>query len=160
VVQTDNYHHAREAGRIFREQGYRRLLVVGYYPQKGNRRYEGMYDAIKDSCDDVRYICLTDMGAMNKIDSFFHRFDSRCAVYSVDYSANYIVGAKFIQYRITVKNDNFLVYDCEENSFTYHGLNPVKRVAPSFFTLGSELCKVLIAKRETGVYPLPLQRKI
>jgi hypothetical protein len=42
----------------------------------------------------------------------------------------------------------------------YHGLAPVRRVALSFTTLGAELCKVLIAKRETGVYPLPLQRKV
>jgi DNA-binding LacI/PurR family transcriptional regulator len=160
VVQTDNYHHAHEAGRIFRDQGYRRFLVVGYYPQKGNRRFEGMYDAIKNHCDEVKYVWLSDMGSMNAIDGFFHKFNSRCAVYSTDYSANYIVGAKFMQYKIPVKNDNFLVYDCEEDFFNCHSLMPVKKVGPSFHVLGSELCKVLIAKRETGEYPEPRQRKI
>jgi DNA-binding transcriptional regulator YhcF (GntR family) len=160
VVQTDNYHHAQEAGRIFFERGYRRFLIVGYYPPKGNRRYEGMYDAIKNHCENVQYVCLTEAGSINVIDSFFHNFNSKCAVYSIDYSANYIVGAKFIQYKIAVKNDNFLVYDCEDDSFNYNGLNLVKRVGPSFWTLGSELCTVLIAKRETGKYPIPLQRKI
>jgi DNA-binding transcriptional regulator YhcF (GntR family) len=159
-VQTDNYHHSRAAGRIFLGNGYRRFLVIGYYPRKGNRRFVGLYDTIKEETNDVQYICLTDEGAMNAIDSFFHRFNSRCAVYTVDYSANYIAGAKFIQYKIPVKNDNFLAYDCEEEVFSYHGLTPVKRVGPSFHTLGSELCKVLIAKRETGEYPEPRQRKI
>jgi len=160
AVQTDNYHHAMEAGRIFLENDYRRLLVVGYHPQKGNRRYEGMHDVIKDHCDEVQFICLTDLGCMNKIDRFFNNFNSKSAVYSIDYSSNYIVGAKFIQYRISVRNDNFLVYDCEEDCFFYQGLNPVRRVAPSFITLGAELCNVLIVKRETGSYPIPLQRKV
>jgi DNA-binding transcriptional regulator YhcF (GntR family) len=160
AVQTDNYRHAREAGRIFRERGYRRFLVVGYYPQKGNRRFEGMYEEIRDACDSVQYVSLPDMNSMNSIDTFFHNFNSRCAVYSIDYSANYIAGAKFMQYNVPVKKDNFLVYDCEDASFNYHGLMPVKKVGPSFHTLGAELCKVLIAKRETGEYPEPRQRKI
>jgi hypothetical protein len=133
---------------------------VGYYPRKENRRFDGIYDTIREKCDDVQYVCLTSEGSITSIDNFFHRFNSRCAVYSVDYSANYIVGAKFIQYKIPVKNDNFLIYDCEEESFSYHGLTPVKRVGPSFHTLGAELCKVLIARRENGDYPEPRQRKI
>jgi DNA-binding LacI/PurR family transcriptional regulator len=160
VVQTNNYRHAGEAGRIFRANGYRKILVAGYYPQKRNRRFEGLYDAVKDFSDSIKYVCLTEFGAMNALDSFFNNFDSRCAVFSVDFSANYIAAAKFIQHDIRAKNDNFLVYDCEEELFHYSGLSPVKRVAPSFFTLGAELCKILIAKRETGAYPLPLQRKI
>ncbi|MDR2759232.1 MAG: helix-turn-helix domain-containing protein, partial [Spirochaetaceae bacterium] len=107
VVQTDNFRHAKEVGRIFVERGYRRFLAVGYYPQKGNRRFEGMVEAVKNSCDEVRYIHLADSSSMTAIDTFFHNFNSRCAVYSVDYSANYIVGAKFIQHKIPVKNDNF-----------------------------------------------------
>jgi DNA-binding transcriptional regulator YhcF (GntR family) len=160
AVQTDNFHHAREAGRIFLERGYRRFLVVGYYPQKGNRRVEGMAAALRNNCDDLRFVYLPDEGSMTAIDMFFHKFNSRCAVYSIDYSANYIVGAKFIQYKIPVRNDNFLVYDCEDEVFNYHGLSPVTRVGPSFFSLGAELCKVLIAKQETGSYPEPRQRKI
>jgi DNA-binding LacI/PurR family transcriptional regulator len=160
AVQTNNYRHAREAGHIFLEHGYRRLLVTGYFPKKRNRRFEGLRDVIRNSCDNVTYVCLADFGAMNALDSFFSGFDSRCAVFSVDFSANYIAAAKFIQYNIKVKNDNFLVYDSEEDYFHYHGLSPVKRTAPSFFTLGEELCKILIAKRETGSYPLPVQRKI
>ena len=160
AVQTDNYRHAREAGLIFRKKGFRRFLVIGYFPRMRNRRFEGMYEAIKDCCDEIKYVWLSDMGSMGVLDSFFHKFDSRCAVYSMDFSANYIAGAKFIEYKIPVMNDNFLVYDCEEGSFMYHGLNPVKRVGPSFFTLGAELCSTLIAKCETGAFPLPLQRKI
>ncbi|MDR0640986.1 MAG: GntR family transcriptional regulator [Treponema sp.] len=160
VVQTNNYRHAGEAGRIFLDNGYRRILVAGYYPQRKNRRFEGLYDAVKDFSGSIKYVCLTEFGAMNALDSFFNNFDSRCAVFSVDFSANYIVAAKFIQHEIRVKNDNFLVYDCEEDLFHYKGLSPVKRVAPSFFTLGAELCKILITKLETGAYPVPLQRKI
>jgi DNA-binding transcriptional regulator YhcF (GntR family) len=160
AVQTDNYLHGREAGLIFEKRGYRRFLVVSYYPKKSNRRYAGMYESVKNFSNDIEYIWLSDIGSIYTIDSFFHNFNSDCAVYSTDYSASYIVGAKFIQYKIPVKNDNFLVYDCEDESFVYHGLMPVKRVGPSFHTLGSELCKVLIAKWETGEYPKPRQRKI
>jgi DNA-binding LacI/PurR family transcriptional regulator len=160
TVQTDNFRHAREAGQIFRERGYRRFLVVGYYPKKGNRRFEGMIEAIKDVSEKVEYICVSDIQAMYMMDSFFDRFNSQCAVFSTDYSSNYIVGAKFIQHNITVKNDNFLVFDCEDDVFSYHGLNPVKRVAPSFCTVGAELCKILITKRQIGFFPNPLQRKI
>ncbi|MDR1446309.1 MAG: GntR family transcriptional regulator [Treponema sp.] len=160
VVQTDNYRHSCAAGRIFLDRGYRRFLVVGYYPRKSNRRFEGIYDTIREESDDVQYACLTDEGSMTVIDRFFHRFNSRCAVYTVDYSANYIVGAKFMQYKIPAKNDNFLVYDCEEELFTYHGLPSVKPVGPSFHSIGMELCNVLISKREHGEYPEPRQRKI
>jgi DNA-binding LacI/PurR family transcriptional regulator len=160
TVQTDNYRHSCAAGRIFLEQGYRRFLIVGYYPRNGNRRFEGIRDTLRGECDDVQYVCLTDEGSMNAIDNFFHRFNARCAVYAVDYSANYIIGAKFMQYKIPVKKDNFLIYDCEEEQFRYHGLPPVKPVGPSFYTIGSELCRVLIAKQEYGEYPEPRQRKI
>jgi DNA-binding LacI/PurR family transcriptional regulator len=160
AVQTDNFRHAREAGRIFLERGYRRFLVVGYPPLKRNRRYEGVYDIIRDNCDDVQYVCLTDNNAMNKIDNFLDNFNKRSAIFSIDYSANYVVGAKFVQHRIPVKNDNFLVYDCEEEYFNYSELYSVKRVGPAITTIGSELCKTLITKRETGAYPLPLQRKL
>jgi DNA-binding LacI/PurR family transcriptional regulator len=160
TVQTDNFRHAREAGRIFRERGYRRFLVVGYYPKKGNRRFEGMVEAIGDIAEKVEYICVSDIQAIHMMDSFFYHFNSQCAVFSTDYSSNYIVGAKFIQHNVSVKNDNFLIFDCEDDVFIYQGLNPVKRVAPSFYSVGTELCKILIAKRETGFFPTPLQRKI
>jgi DNA-binding LacI/PurR family transcriptional regulator len=159
-VQTGNFRHAQEAGRLFLEQGYRRFLVVGHSPLKRNRRYEGIYDVIKNRCDDIRYVCLGDHDSIKEIDSFFSAFDKHSAVFSVDYSSNYITAAMFMQHRLEVKNNNFLVYDCEEEFFSYHGLKPVKKVGPSIFTIGRELCRTLITKRETGAYPLPLQRKI
>jgi hypothetical protein len=97
---------------------------------------------------------------MNKIDAFFNTFNKHSAVFAVDYSTNYIIGNKFVQHAIEVENDNFLVYDCEEDFFINSRLKPVQQVAPSMKTIGCELCKTLIAKRETGAYPLPLQRKI
>jgi DNA-binding transcriptional regulator YhcF (GntR family) len=160
VIQTNNYFHSREAGSIFLDRGYRRFLVIGYFPRNRNRRFEGLRDRIKDECDEVEYVSLPESGAMGTVDRFFHYFNSRCAVFSTDYAANYIAGAKFAQYKIPVKNDNFLAYDSEEDFFTFQGLKPVRKVGPSFFTLGAELCNVLITKRKTGAYPLPLQRKI
>jgi DNA-binding transcriptional regulator YhcF (GntR family) len=159
-VQTNNFSHAQEAGRIFLERGYRRILVAGYFPLKKNRRFEGLFDIVKDHCDDVQYICLNDLESVHKIDTFMNSFDRHSAVFSADYSTNYILGAKFVQHHIKVKNDNFLVYDCEGDFFSYDGLNPIRKVGPSMSTIGYELCKTLIFKRETGAYPLPLQRKI
>jgi DNA-binding LacI/PurR family transcriptional regulator len=159
-VQTDNFRHAQEAGRLFLEQDYRRFLVMGYYPQKRNRRYEGIYNVIQNHCDNIQYVCLSEHDAVKKIDSFFNAFDKRSAIFSVDYSSNYIAGAMFMQHHLEVKNNNFLVYDCEDEYFNYHGLEPVKKVGPSIFAVGQELCRTLIIKRETGAYPLPLQRKI
>jgi len=160
AVQTDNFHHASEAGRIFLEHRYNKILVIGYYPQDKNRRYDGLLSVIKDSCKEIKYAYLPDIDSVSIIDTFFHRFDSNCAVFSNDYSANYIAGAKFMQYKIPVRNDNFLVYDCEEDVFIYHGLNPAKRVGPSLHYLGQELCKVILTKQETGNYPEPRQRRI
>ncbi|MDR1566470.1 MAG: HTH domain-containing protein [Treponema sp.] len=159
-VQTDNFRHAQEAGRLFLEQDYRRFLVAGHFPLKRNRRYEGICDVLKNCCDSIRYVCLGDHDSIKEINSFFSAFDKHSAVFSVDYSSNYITAAMFMQHHLEVKNNNFLVYDCEEEYFSYHGLKPVKKVGPSIFTIGRELCHTLIAKRETGAYPLPLQRKI
>ena len=160
AVQTDNYRHSREAGHLFLNQGYKRILVLGYYPAERNRRYEGLRDIAKGYCDEVQYISLSQVDAIWKIDRFFQKFDSYSAVFSADYSANYIIAAKFIQYRIPVKNNNFLVYDCEEDAFLYSKLDPIQKVGPALRTIGSELCKTLISKWENGVYPQPLQRKI
>jgi DNA-binding transcriptional regulator YhcF (GntR family) len=160
AVQTDNFRHSREAGRIFLEQGYRRILAVGYFPPVRNRRFDGLRDMVKEQGKELSYIHLPDADSMRKIDNFFHNFDRHSAVFSADYSANYIAGAKYVQYKIPVRNDNFLVYDCEDDFFTYSGLGPVRKVGPSMTTIGAELCKTLMTKQETGAYPLPLQRKI
>ncbi|MDR0450638.1 MAG: GntR family transcriptional regulator [Treponema sp.] len=160
AVQTDNLRHSREAGRIFLEQGYRRILALGYYPPARNRRFDGIAGVVKEHGKELSYICLSDADSVRKIDKFFHHFDRYSAVFSADYSANYIAGAKYVQYKIPVRNDNFLVYDCEDDFFTYSGLGPVRKVGPSMITLGAELCKTLITKQETGAYPLPLQRKV
>jgi DNA-binding LacI/PurR family transcriptional regulator len=159
-VQTDNLRHAREAGQIFLEKGYRNFLIVGYASVKRNRRYEGVYDVVRDNCEDIQYVCLSEHDSITRIDNFLDKFNRRCAIFSADYSANYVVGAKLVQHGIEVKNDNFLVYDCENECFMYTGLKPVRKVALSILQMGRELCNTLIYKRENGVYPLPLQRKI
>jgi len=160
AVQTDNYVHAREAGAMMLHQGYKYFLVVGYYPKESNKRYLGFHDGLERLGENIKYVCLADDAAMRKIDNFFHFFSEDMAVFSTDYATNYILAAKFIQHRVRVKSDNFLVYDCEEEKFHYDGLPPIHSVAPSLMTLGRGLINTLLHKWRTGAYPLPLQKKI
>jgi DNA-binding LacI/PurR family transcriptional regulator len=160
AIQTDNHLHARKAGELMIANGYRRLLMVGYYPQTNNHRYEGFCDVVKDHCESIEYVCLSEIDAMKRLDRFFNKFSSECGVFSNDYSASYIVGAKFIQFGVLVTNDNFIVYDSEDDYFRYAGLGDVRAIAPSLVRIGKELCEALITKWETGSFPLPLQRRI
>lgn len=160
AIQTDNHLHARNAGRLMIERGYSRLLVVGYYAQAGNHRYEGFSEVVKDHGASVEYVCLSEIDAMKRLDRFFNTFSPDCAVFSNDYSASYVVGAKFIQFGLRVSNDNFIVYDSEDEYFHYSGLGDVRAIAPSLVEIGTELCSALVAKWESGAFPLPLQRRI
>jgi len=159
-IQPDNHRHAYDAGKLLLERGYRRFLMAGYRPKKGNRRFEGFFEAVKESCDDIQYLCLSEYKSIYDIDLFFRGFDKNCAVFSDDYSANFILAAKFVQHRIKAKNENFMVYDSDEVFFEYKGLKSIRSIGPSLQTIGRELCVTLIAKWETGEYPWPLQRKI
>ena len=159
-VQTDNYRHARMAGSLLMEQGYRNFLVAGYYPQNSNKRYLGFMDGLNTSIGKAFYVCLRDLNAMSRIDKFFSRADEKSAVFSTDYSTNYILAAKFIQHNRAVQEDNFIVYDSEDDFFHYSGLPPIRSVAPSLKKLGEELYGMLITKWKTNEFPLPLQRKI
>lgn len=160
AVQTDNYKHAREAGSMMLRKGYKYFLVVGYYPKERNKRYLGFHDGLEHLGENIKYVCISDNAAMRKIDNFYHFFSGDMAVFSTDYATNYILAAKFMQHKVKVKSDNFLVYDCEEDKFHYEGLPPIHSVAPSLRYLGRELVKTLFHKWKTGKYPEPLQRKI
>jgi DNA-binding LacI/PurR family transcriptional regulator len=160
AVQTDNHRHAREAGTRLSKRGYRSFLVAGYYPKKYNKRYLGFIEGLDGGTSEVLYVCLQDLNALPKIDKYFNQSDESCAVFSTDYSTNYILAAKFIQHGMHVRNDNFIVYDSEEDFFRYAGLPPIRSVAPSLEKLGEELCTMFIVKWKTGDFPSPLQRKL
>ena len=159
AIQTDNYLHAHKAGEMLIQNGFRDFYIFGYYPED-NRRYQGFYDAVKETARSVAYIHLSEMKAMEKTDAVFHDLSPETAVFSCDYSANYILASHFVKHRIKVTPLNFLSYDAETEFFHYPGLPPIKSVAPSFTTLGESLADMLIRKWETGTFPSPLQRKI
>ena len=160
AVQTDNHLHARAAGELMIDRGYKRLLVAGYYPQAGNHRYEGFYEVVRDHCLSVDYVCLSEIDAMKRLDRFFNTFSRECAVFSNDYAASYVLAAKFIQFGLRPVDDDFVVYDSEDEYFHYSGLGDVKAIAPSLVRIGSELCSCLITKWDTGSFPWPLLRRI
>jgi DNA-binding LacI/PurR family transcriptional regulator len=159
-VQTDNFKHSHAAAQAMVKRGYTRFLIAGYYPQDNNRRYEGFISGLDKNKHIVNYACLANPQSMVAIDHFFYFFSKTSAVFSCDYATNYILAAKFLQHGIQVKNDNFMVYDSEDDVFTYAGINPVTSAAPSLKKLGEELCKTIIYKWENGKYPEPLIRKI
>ena len=159
AVQTDNFTHAQKAAHRFLEGGYEDVLVAGYWPLEMNKRFKGLVAGMEQQGARIRYICLREMNAMATIDHHFHNFTPKSAVFSTDYATNYILAAKFIQHRLTVQDDNFLVYDSEEQAFEYEGLPPIRAVGPSLTTIGEQLCEALIYKWRTGAFAEPMQRK-
>ena len=159
AVQTDNYTHAFSAGEILIQNGYKDFFVFGYFPEK-NKRYRGFYDAVKSHARSVTYIHLSDIEAMAKTDAIFHNLSFTTAVFSCDYSANYILASQFLKHNVKVHGYNFLAYDSESNFFHYPGLPPIRCVAPSFFNLGESLASIILNKWKYGEFPLPLQKKI
>ena len=159
AVQTDNYRHAHEAGKILIQNGYKDFFVFGYFSEQ-NRRYRGFYDAVKSQARSVTYIHLSDIEAMAKTDAIFHNLSATTAVFSSDYSANYILASQFLKHNVQVRGYNFLAYDSESNFFHYPGLPPIRCVAPSFYDLGESLASTLLNKWKFGEFPLPLQKKI
>lgn len=159
AVQTDNYKHAYDAGKILIQNGYTDFYVFGFYPEQ-NKRYKGFKDAVIDHARSVIYVPLSDYEALAKTDSILHNLTKTSAVFSSDYSANYILAAQFLKHKTKINALNFLAYDSESDFFCYPGLPPIRCVAPSFFKLGEALAKTILEKWETGSYPLPLHRKI
>jgi DNA-binding LacI/PurR family transcriptional regulator len=159
AVQTNNYKHAFDAGEILLQNEYRDFFVFGYFPEN-NKRYKGFYDAVKSRARSVTYIHLSDIEAMAKTDAIFHNLSKTTAIFSCDYSANYILASQFLKHNVKISAFNFLAYDSELDFFHYPGLPPIRCVAPSFFNLGEALAKMILEKWEKGVFSLPLQQKL
>jgi len=159
VVQTDNFAHSRAAALLLARAGYRHVLVAGYYPAE-NARHRGFLSGISDGAVRADYVCLSDPGAMSALDRFFHAFSGTSAVFSQDYATNYVLASKFLQHRVEVRADNFLVYDAEDAHFEHQALPPVRAIAPSLKEIARRLADKLLAKWRTGRYPEPLFEKI
>lgn len=159
AIQTHNYKHAYDAGEILLQNDYRDFFVFGYFPEH-NKRYKGFYDAVKSHARSVTYIHLSDIEAMAKTDAIFHNLSRTTAVFSCDYSANYILASQFLKHNVKINAFNFLAYDSESDFFHHPGLPPIRCVAPSFFNLGEALARMILEKWESGIFPLPLQQKI
>ncbi len=159
AIQTDNYTHAHKAGELFLANDYKDFYVFGFYPER-NRRFQGFSEAVSAYARSVTYIHLSDYEAMGKIDAIFNNLSPTTALFSCDYSTNYILASQFLKHKGTMRSSNFLAYDSEGDFFHHAGLPPVRCVAPSFFNLGEALAQTLLTKWRTGAYPLPLQQKI
>ncbi|HCG64138.1 MAG: hypothetical protein CVV48_16935 [Spirochaetae bacterium HGW-Spirochaetae-4] len=159
AVQTHNYKHAHTAGEILIQNGYKDFYVFGYFPEQ-NKRYKGFYDAVIPQARSVTYIHLSDIEAMAKTDAIFHNLTKTTAVFSCDYSTNYILASQFLKHNVKISAFNFLAYDSESDFFHYPGLPPIRCVAPSFFNLGEALAVTILEKWKTGTFPTPLQQKI
>ena len=160
AVQPDNYRHSLEAGVYLAKKRYEYFLIVGYFQREGNRRLQGFCDGVGSLKDNVHFVSLTDSASMSKVDEFLHHFNSKCAVMSLDYAANYVVASKLLQHSIRVANDNFMVFDSEDDEFSIGGLPAIRAAAPSLKTLGREMCESLSRRWKTGAYMEPLQRKL
>lgn len=159
AIQTDNYKHANKAGKIMVQNGLKDFYVFGFYPED-NTRYKGFFDAVEPNARSVSYIQLSSYHAMEKVDSIFHDLKSSSAIFSCDYSANYIIASNFLKHHKQITHNNFLAYDAEEEYFHYPGLPPIKCIAPSFSDLGVTLANKLIQKWKLGSFAEPLRIKI
>ena len=160
AVQTDNFRYGFDAGKLLKKKKYQRALIVSYYPSSCNRRAEGFAKGFGGDSDAIDYVWLSRPDAIQRLDHYFYFLKPGMAIFSTDYAANYIVGAKFIQHGLNVTNDNFIVYDSEEAFFRYPGLKPVRAAAPALQELGKRLCEVLLHKWQTGLYPTPVQQRV
>lgn len=161
AVQHNNTLHAEEAARYFHAQGKKRILCAGYWEQN-NKRFHAFRDTFMklNPRVDISYAWLAKPESVAKLHLFFMHFQPASdAVFSMEYSANYAVAPYFVSHRLPAEN-NFGVFNNEEDMFQFPGLAPVKSFAPSLRRTGRRLAERLLARLETGAWSQPLVETI
>lgn len=157
AVQTDNYKHSFEAGSMLVEEGCRKFYVFGYY-QKENKRFKGFADAIGKYGYTAHYVQLSSISGISQAAEVIRNYTSDTGLFISDYSSSYVIDSLCSREELVPKH--ILAYDGDTDHFIANYLPPIKAVAPSFKTLGEELCRTLIYKWEHGRFKEPLQVKI
>ncbi len=160
AIQTDNARHAREGAKALHATGRSDLLLAGFWPP-GNRREEAFRAEMGrlNPSAHVRHVHLTLPESTAHLHIFFTGFTRQRAVFSLDYSANYVLAPYFVEHHVPV-NNNFLVFDADDSTFTYPGIAPVRVIGPAIRTLGRLLLTKLLTKLETGNWPGKLLERV
>lgn len=175
AVQTDNYSHSYEAGRILRSHDCEHYYMISFDPKEENKRYEGFCDGLQDRqfCNKLRerhindyvpktphvsYICLRSGNAIGLVMNALLNHGKNSAFFIADWSACYLFGALCLQEGM--QPQIALVYDADDAYFCLNGLEPIRAVAPPLYELGIRLGNTLLAKWQSGFFPMPLQQKI
>jgi DNA-binding transcriptional regulator YhcF (GntR family) len=166
TVQTDNFRHGRQAGQSFAKQQFTEVLVIDGIPLESDflrgimrHRYQGVCSGFRKK-EAVLHANHSSPEGMALIDQYFRDYTSDKAVFSNSFGSNWLAASKFIQYRVPVKNNNFMVYDAYEGQYEHQGLPPIPGVAPSIMDIGTALANKLVNKWKTGKFAEPLAEKI
>lgn len=157
AVQTNNYQHSYEAGKILLEKGCTKFFVFGYYKEE-NKRFKGFLDAIKTSDYNATYIQLSSISGVSMVSEVLKNLTSTTGLFISDYSSAYVVDSLCSREKVIPRH--ILVFDTDTEEFHSQFLPPIKAVGPSFIRLGKELANTLIHKWLNGIYEEPLQKKI
>ncbi len=159
-VQTDNRHHAEEIARRFHAWKKKQILAVSFWEEDNIRfqHFKEKYMQLQPN-GDVSFVHLGNSRSVGRIYQFLLEFSPECGVFSVDYSANRVIAPHFYEHRIPAEK-NLLLYDCEEETFTYKGISPIRPVAPSLRQIGMRIMEKLIHKMKTGQWEEPLNELI
>lgn len=163
VLQTDNYAHSYEAGRILGTHKCARYYMISSDPEAGNKRAQGFFDGLQktwrwEERPRMTYIHLASDNAVGNVIASLLSHGRDSAFFIGDWSANYLFGALCLQEGVQPRFS--LVYDGDDAYFSMQGLEPIRAVAPPFHELGKRLGGALLAKWQTGSFPSPLQQKI
>jgi len=159
AVQTDNYLHARQAGRMMLEHGFTDFVVFGFYP-KENRRFQGFSDAVQGRAQHLQYVKISEVDSMSVALSVLRRMGSRTGIFLSDYAVAHYIASLCSRYAIKFIPNSIIAYDGEGTSFVFPGVQEIPCVGPSFQELGFELCHTMLSRWTKGEFPLPLQRKL
>lgn len=155
TIQTDNYRHSFEAGKRQASMGYSSFVMIGCQSRQESLRYKGYVDGIGKTESAVRYIQLVDPSGIAKMSNTIHYLEEDTAVFCADFPLVDMVASKFLQYQKEVKNDNFMIYDCAENSYLFHGLPLIRSAAPGIIEIAQGLSQMIIKILETDIIPQP-----
>jgi DNA-binding LacI/PurR family transcriptional regulator len=158
-VQTNNYKHAFQAGRMMINKDLSRFYVFGSYPEK-NKRFIGFNDAVKGQAKKVKYVRLSETDSAAIAMGILSNMDASTGIFLSDYTAVHFIVSLCSRFHIDFAPYSVIAYDGEGDRLIYPGVPAIPCVGPSFKQIGYELCDAMITKWEEGQFSTPLQRKL
>ncbi len=157
-IHTNNTRHAHEAAVLAQQRKYRQVLLVSYFEDGPNhvraREFRHQLARLQPGTS-VTYTCLARPDSIVRLHQFFSSFDRDSVVFALDHAANYVVAPYFVSHQIDPTR-GFLLFNSEDDEFSFPGLPPLAGVAPSLRSIGRKLGERLLTRLCSGEWPSPL----